>query len=54
MTNDVLHQIALTQITGIGAVQAKQLVDHFGDAGFIPLKQSTDSYKNFLKLITFY
>lgn len=32
MTNDVLHQIALTQIAGIGAVQAKQLIDHFGDA----------------------
>jgi DNA processing protein len=35
MTNDILHQIALTQVTGIGAVQAKQLIDHFGDASSI-------------------
>ena len=35
MTNDILHQIALTQIPNIGAVQAKQLVEHFGDAASI-------------------
>jgi len=35
MTNDILHQIALTQVTGIGAVQAKQLIEHFGDASSI-------------------
>jgi len=30
--NDVLHQIALTLIEDIGAVQAKNLIEHFGDA----------------------
>ena len=32
MTTQLLYQIALTQIPNIGAVQAKQLVEHFGDA----------------------
>ncbi|MEI9942808.1 MAG: DNA-processing protein DprA [Chitinophagaceae bacterium] len=32
MTNELLHQIALTLIPGIGAVQAKILIEHFGDA----------------------
>lgn len=31
----MLHQIALSQIAGIGSVQAKQLVDYFGDASSI-------------------
>jgi DNA processing protein len=35
MTTDLLYQIALTQISNIGAVQAKQLIDHFGDASSI-------------------
>ena len=35
MTNDLLYQIALRQIPNIGAVQAKQLVEHFGDAASI-------------------
>ena len=35
MTTDLLYQIALTQISHIGTVQAKQLVDHFGDAASI-------------------
>jgi DNA processing protein len=32
MNKDLLHQIALTLISGIGSVQAKQLLEHFGDA----------------------
>lgn len=32
MNNDLPYQIALTLINGIGAVQAKQLIEHFGDA----------------------
>ena len=32
MSNDLLYQIALTLVPNIGAVQAKILVDHFGDA----------------------
>ncbi|QEC66942.1 DNA-protecting protein DprA [Panacibacter ginsenosidivorans] len=32
MPNDLLYQIALTLVPNIGAVQAKILVDHFGDA----------------------
>src|SRR5437868_4974529 len=31
-TGDLLYQIALTLVPNIGAVQAKILVDHFGDA----------------------
>jgi DNA processing protein len=32
MSNDLLYQIALTLVPNIGAVQAKILIDHFGDA----------------------
>ncbi len=32
MNKDLLHQIALTLISGIGPVQAKQLLEHFGNA----------------------
>ncbi len=32
MTNDFLYQIALTLIPNIGSVQARILIDHFGDA----------------------
>jgi DNA processing protein len=32
MTNDLLHQIAITEVPYIGAVQAKILVNHFGSA----------------------
>ncbi len=35
MANEVLYQLALTQINGIGAVQAKQLTDYFGAASAI-------------------
>jgi len=35
MSNDLLYQIALTDIPNIGAVQAKILVEHFGDAASI-------------------
>lgn len=35
MSNDILYQIALTQVPNIGAVQAKQLIEHFGDAATI-------------------
>lgn len=32
MTNELLYRISLTSIPNIGAVQAKQLVEHFGNA----------------------
>lgn len=32
MKNDLLHNIALTQVEGIGSVQAKLLIEHFGNA----------------------
>ncbi|MBC7588299.1 MAG: DNA-protecting protein DprA [Chitinophagaceae bacterium] len=32
MTNELLYQISLTLIPNIGAVQAKQLLEHFGNA----------------------
>lgn len=32
MTNDILHQVALTLIPSIGAVHAKALAEHFGSA----------------------
>jgi DNA processing protein len=32
MSNDLLYQIALTEVPNIGIVQAKTLVDHFGNA----------------------
>ena len=32
MNNDLLYQIALTLINGVGAVQAKQLIEQFGTA----------------------
>src|SRR5690349_8333440 len=35
MNNDLLYQIALTLIQGIGSVQAKALVEYFGDAASI-------------------
>ena len=35
MSHDLLYQLALTMIPGIGPVQAKILVEHFGDAGSI-------------------
>ena len=35
MNNDLLYQIALTLINGVGAVQAKQLIEQFGTAGSI-------------------
>jgi DNA processing protein len=35
MNNDLLHRIALTLVPNIGPVQAKILVEHFGDAGNI-------------------
>jgi len=35
MNNDLLHSIALTLVPNIGPVQAKILVDHFGDAASI-------------------
>jgi len=35
MDNDLLYQIALTLIPGIGSVQAKVLIEHFGDAASI-------------------
>ncbi|MFP5041957.1 DNA-processing protein DprA [Parasediminibacterium sp. JCM 36343] len=35
MENDILYQIALTQINGIGVVQAKLLLEHFGNAATI-------------------
>jgi len=42
MNNDLLYQVALTQIPGIGDVHAKALVNHYGDAATIfkaPRKQ---------------
>ena len=42
MDNDSLYTIALTQVNGIGAVQAKQLIDLFGNAAAVfnaPLKK---------------
>ncbi len=41
MENDALYTIALTQVNGIGAVQAKQLIEQFGTADAVfktPLK----------------
>jgi DNA processing protein len=35
MNPDLLYQIALTQVPNIGAVQAKNLIEHFGDAASI-------------------
>ncbi len=35
MNNELYHQIALTLIPGIGPVQAKQLIEHFGNAEYI-------------------
>src|SRR5438270_12961398 len=35
MNNELLYQIALTLIQGVGSVQAKALVEHFGDAASI-------------------
>jgi len=35
MNEELLYQIALTLIPGIGAVQAKQLLEHFGNASSI-------------------
>jgi DNA processing protein len=35
MNNDLLHRIALTLVPNIGPVQARILVDHFGDASSI-------------------
>lgn len=35
MTNDLLYQVALTLIPGIGPVQAKILIENFGDASSI-------------------
>jgi len=35
MSNELLYQISLTLIPNIGAVQAKQLLEHFGDASSI-------------------
>ena len=35
MNPQLLYQIALTLINGIGAVQAKQLIEHFEDAELI-------------------
>jgi DNA processing protein len=35
MNKDLLHQVALTLIPGIGPVQAKILIEHFGDAASI-------------------
>jgi DNA processing protein len=35
MGNDLLYQISLTDVPNIGAVQAKILVDYFGDAASI-------------------
>ena len=32
MNNERINQIALTLVPGIGPVQAKQLVEYFGDA----------------------
>ena len=32
MENELVYQIALTQVTGIGSVQAKLLTEHFGSA----------------------
>ena len=32
MNNDLLYQIALTLVPGIGSVQAKVLIEYFGDA----------------------
>ncbi|RTL51575.1 MAG: DNA-protecting protein DprA [Sphingobacteriales bacterium] len=32
MLDELVYEIALTQVPGIGAVQAKQLIEHFGDA----------------------
>ncbi|MEP6749259.1 MAG: DNA-processing protein DprA [Bacteroidota bacterium] len=35
MNNNLLHQVALTLVPNIGPVQARTLVDHFGDAAAI-------------------
>src|SRR5450755_1740195 len=35
MNNDLLYKIALTLVPNIGTVQARILVDHFGDASAI-------------------
>ena len=32
MNNERINQIALTLVPGIGPVQAKQLIEHFGEA----------------------
>jgi len=42
MNNDLLHKIALTLVPNIGPVQARILVDHFGDAaGIFKAKKSS-------------
>ena len=35
MNNNLLHQVALTLVPNIGPVQARTLVDHFGDAAAV-------------------
>ena len=35
MENDLLYQLALSRVPGIGPVYAKRLVDHFGEANAI-------------------
>jgi len=35
MNNELLYQVALTLINGVGVVQAKQLIEHFGTAELI-------------------
>lgn len=45
MTNDLLYQISLTRIPNIGPVQAKILVDHFGDCCDI-FRASTKELEN--------
>ncbi len=32
MLDELVYEIALTQVQGIGAVQGKQLIEHFGNA----------------------
>lgn len=45
MTNDLLHQLALTLVPNIGCVQAKILIEHFGDAGSV-FKAKENKLKN--------
>ena len=45
MTNDLLYQLALTEVPNIGCVQAKILIEHYHDAEFV-FKAKESGLKN--------